>query len=151
MIFENSNLVTDALHCASRDVTRDKVDSQRFARGIIVGMLAFGQALGYADRVLRGIIWAQLPKDYDPMALPATAPAPVEERFVVHEHHNGFELEDLKTGKRHWLSDGVDCVSSGREGEYLSPGEPGFAEIWAGDFNNDVAETLEAYWPEECA
>lgn len=151
MIFENINLMADALHCASRDVTRDRVEHQRYARGIIVGMIAFGQALGYHHSVLRAIVQAQLPADYDPMALPSDFSPPTAGRFVVHEYSSGFELEDTATGKRHWLSDGVDCVVANINGECLSPGTPGFTDIWAENFNANVAETLEAYWPEEHA
>lgn len=71
-------------------------------------------------------------------------------RFVVNEHHNGFDLKDRTTGKTHWLSDGVDCV--GRidfDGEEytLSPGAVGFTRLWEEQLNADEYETLRAYFP----
>jgi len=72
-------------------------------------------------------------------------------RFVVHEQMSGFRVEDTETGEDHWLSDGVDCVPDpgGGELDMLPPGGELFCLLWAEQFNEDVAQTLEAYWPDQ--
>jgi hypothetical protein len=85
---------------------------------------------------------------------------PAEGRFQVLERFNGFELLDTATGRAHWLSDGVDCVPhpdlpspdlqflwDNPVPPCLPPGGELFCRLWAGEFNADPAETLEAYFP----
>ena len=68
-------------------------------------------------------------------------------RFRVIEHASGYELEDRKTGQRHWLSDGVDAVFT-RTGRAMSPGSEHFRRAWMKALNEDYDQTLEAYFPE---
>jgi len=71
-------------------------------------------------------------------------------RFVVNEYSSGYEIEDTKTGKTHWLSDGVD-VFFDYDDETSIPevGTEEFRQMWEDSFNADVETTLEAYFPEE--
>ena len=67
-------------------------------------------------------------------------------RFVVVEYSNSFALVDKKNHKTRWLSDGVDCVKD-EQGNIIPPGTTGFCALWSKMCNDDVEETLEAYWP----
>ncbi len=66
-------------------------------------------------------------------------------KYVVHEHFNGFEIEDTTTGNRHWLGDGVDVMTDAFD-ETISPGTWGFARLWEDDFNAAPGETHAAYF-----
>lgn len=68
-------------------------------------------------------------------------------QFQVNEHANGFSLTHLRSGKNHWLSDGVDVLFDADDNP-ISPGTKGFVEKWTREFNSNVGETLEAYFPE---
>jgi hypothetical protein len=71
-------------------------------------------------------------------------------RFVVREHFNGFSVVDTKTGKDHWLCDGVDCVADpDRDDDWLPPGGELFCLLWAEHFNTNEAEMMEAYFPDD--
>ena len=149
-ILETENALVDALYCCAKEVTRGRPCHQRYGRGIIMGMrsmwLAFGYNLSVCDTMLRNL----LPKDADPACFPDHFPGVYKGgRFKVHEHFNGYSIEDTKTGQTHWLSDGVDCVAYDDCNEYVSPGTPGFEEMWADDFNGNESETLEAYFSEQ--
>ena len=119
LIIENENALADALHCCDLDVTRENPMHQRYGRGIIMGMRAAYMSQGIFLTVADAIIKSQLPLRMDPACYPDNFPqiGKAKGRFKVHEHFNGFSLEDTKTGYTHWLSDGVDCVGSGKEGE----------------------------------
>lgn len=67
--------------------------------------------------------------------------------FRVNEHFNGFELEHIHTGRKHWLSDGVDALFDDAD-KAINPGTTGFCEKWAAFFNENESQTLEAYFPE---
>ena len=67
-------------------------------------------------------------------------------RFRVIEHFNGYELEDIKTKRTHWLSDGVDVLSD-EEGHSIPPGTEFFRKLWEEQFNSWIEGTLEAYFP----
>jgi len=72
-------------------------------------------------------------------------------RFIVHEHFNGFSVEDSHTGQSHWMSDGVDCVHTGDSEDpfdCMPPGGELFCREWACQLNSCEQETLEAYFPE---
>lgn len=67
--------------------------------------------------------------------------------FKVEEHTSGYSLTHVASGKNHWLSDGVDAVF-GKNEKALSPGTESFRLKWEREFNSDVSQTLEAYFPE---
>lgn len=118
-----------------------------FYRGVTSGILETLQLLGASKFLAECILRDLLPADVDPYCLPndytmqrKTGP------FKVHEHFNGYELENVVTGERHWLSDGVNCVPLNDRGDYLAPGSPGFIEAWEDQFNSDEDTTLAAYF-----
>lgn len=71
-----------------------------------------------------------------------------EQLFKVHQHFNGYELEHIPSGQRHWLGDGVDSVPLNDEGDYMLPGGEEFRLAWEAELNADIATTLEAYFYE---
>ena len=75
--------------------------------------------------------------------------AGVMERFRVSNCFNGFYLLDRKTGKEVCVGCGVDTLfdRKGRAREDLD--SPAFLRDLERLFNDDVNETLAAYWPEE--
>jgi hypothetical protein len=150
ILLENENALTDSLHCCSPDVTRGNPMHQRYGRGIIMGMRSAFMALGWHLAVADTLIRNCLPADVDPACLPEGFSASyLKGRFQVNEHFNGYALTDTVTGQTHWLSDGVDCVAATEDGEYLSPGTPGFTEMWESDFNSNESETMDAYFPDQ--
>ncbi len=76
-----------------------------------------------------------------------TLPLVLNDVFVVHEHCNGFEVKHLPSGDTHWLGDGVDCLFDENE-RAISPGTPGFAELWTWQLNKDPETVTEAYFPQ---
>jgi hypothetical protein len=66
--------------------------------------------------------------------------------FRVDEHYNGFELVHIASDHTHWLSDGVDVLYDEFD-HAIAPGEA-FCKAWALQFNSNVDETLEAYFPD---
>lgn len=68
-------------------------------------------------------------------------------RFSVVERFNGYELKDRISGKTHWLSDGIDVLSTAN-GKPVNPGSEYFRRLWTSAFNRSQGETLEAYFPE---
>ena len=145
---EDENALKDALQCCSKDVTQGEPIHQRYGRGLIMGVRAAFAAMGYYLALPDEIIRRLLPEDVDPACYPHRFIRSGSTRFRVHEHFNGFSVEDTETGQSHWLSDGVDCVAI-TDDEYLSPGAPDFCALWADDFNGNEGETLEAYFPSQ--
>lgn len=91
--------------------------------------------------------------------------------FRVNEWSSGFELEHVRTGLTHWLSDGVDallfdadkiecpchstnhnCVMCRGKGvlktRMIRPGNRCFRHFWEYVFNTDIQDTLDAYFPD---
>lgn len=72
---------------------------------------------------------------------------PDEPMFEVVEYVSHFAVRHRGTGEERCMGDGVDTLSD-ENGCVLSPGIPGFCEKWAEFLNSDIAETLEAYFPD---
>ena len=68
-------------------------------------------------------------------------------RFQVMEYLSHFAVRDLVTGQERPMGDGVDVLFDD-EGDGISPGTPGFCDLWAEVLNTDQSEVLEAYFPE---
>jgi hypothetical protein len=71
-------------------------------------------------------------------------------RFRVVEYTSFFTVRDVQTGQERPMGDGVDTLFDA-EGSPISPGTPGFCELWAEALNGDETETLAAYFPEQTA
>jgi len=69
-------------------------------------------------------------------------------RFKVNEYSSGFSVTDTVTGEDHWISDGVDLLST-PTGKSVSPGSKTFVEKLERSLNVNPDETLEAYFPEQ--
>ena len=69
-------------------------------------------------------------------------------KFDVVEYPSGYAVRENRTGKEHWLSDGVDVLFDAA-GNPRSPGTECFRRDWQRALNADAAETKEAYFPEE--
>jgi len=67
--------------------------------------------------------------------------------FRVDEYSSGFEVEHIPTGQSHWMSDGVDALSSD-DGQSWKPGTPGFREAWEHILNEDASTTYDSYFPD---
>jgi hypothetical protein len=67
--------------------------------------------------------------------------------FICVEYHSGFAVRHARTGKEHWMSDGVDVLFD-KNDKALSPGSPGFREKWEEALNSTGSETMEAYFPD---
>jgi hypothetical protein len=148
---EGLNTLRDLLHTCDKSNCGGNQYQRGYGRGTIMGVRTTLVALGYGLGIIDPLIRNLLPKNIEPTCIPHDFAAVYlsKGRFKVHEHFNGFELEDTKSEQRHWLSDGVDCVGAGPDSEeYLSPGTPGFTEIWSDDLNANQEETLQAYFPE---
>lgn len=65
-------------------------------------------------------------------------------RFEVIETFHDFQLVDTITGRSASMGDGVDV--EGFIGGFVEVGDEGFAEAWADDANENIAEYLEAYF-----
>lgn len=73
-----------------------------------------------------------------------------QHEFRVIEHANGYELRHVPTGRTHWLSDGVDVLTT-PTGRIMRPGSEHFRRTWERVLNADATETRKAYFPElEC-
>lgn len=66
-------------------------------------------------------------------------------RFKVNEFASGFEVEDTTTGKTHWMSDGVDVLTT-PTGKSMCPGSEYFRKTWEKSLNVSSLETEEAYF-----
>lgn len=70
-----------------------------------------------------------------------------EKTFTVIEYSSGFAIRHNATGREHWLSDGVDVLFDS-EDRAISPGTPGFAELWTDGMNKEAETVLEVYFPD---
>ena len=70
--------------------------------------------------------------------------------FDVVEYSSFFAVRHNPSGEEHPMGDGVDSLFD-EDGKALSPGTPGFIEIWADVLNGDKQATLEAYFPQHQA
>lgn len=70
-------------------------------------------------------------------------------RFLCAEHFGNYEVVDTYTGRRAPLGDGFAAIT-GPEGDYLTPGVPGFVDNWTEELNqwNSELDTLDAYFPD---
>jgi len=71
----------------------------------------------------------------------------MKNRFKVVEYSSGYAVRDLTTNKEHWMSDGVDCLST-PTGRMMKPGSEYFRRTWERFLNSNVEETEEAYFDE---
>ena len=67
--------------------------------------------------------------------------------FAVDEWSSGYEIVHKATGKRHWMSDGVDMFET-PSGRSLSPGTSAFNRAMASMLIHDQENLYEAYFPE---
>jgi hypothetical protein len=66
-------------------------------------------------------------------------------RFKVIEYASGYAVRDTKSGKEHWMSDGVDVLFT-KGGKPRSPGTEAFRRDWERALNGSPDETAEAYF-----
>ncbi len=69
----------------------------------------------------------------------------MKHRFQVIEYASGFAVQDIKTGKEAWMSDGVDCLFT-PTGKAVSPGSKGFVRRLQSSLNANPDETGDAYF-----
>lgn len=72
---------------------------------------------------------------------------PQQQLFSVVEYSSFFAVRHNPSGDEHPMGDGVDSLFD-EDGHVLSPGTPGFVEMWEGVLNADENSTLEAYFPQ---
>lgn len=66
--------------------------------------------------------------------------------FTVVEYSSFFAVRHNPSGDEHPMGDGVDSLFDD-DGHALSPGTPGFVEMWESVLNADENSTLETYFP----
>jgi hypothetical protein len=67
--------------------------------------------------------------------------------FAVNEWTNGYEIVHKATGRRHWMSDGVDMFKT-PSGRSLFPGTPAFNRAMTSMLIHDQENLYEAYFPD---
>jgi hypothetical protein len=67
--------------------------------------------------------------------------------FTVIEYSSFFAVRHTPTGDEMPMGDGVDTLFDA-DGKALSPGSPGFVELWTKLLNESEGETYDAYFPE---
>lgn len=66
--------------------------------------------------------------------------------FSVIEYSSFFAIRHIASGDEHPMGDGVDTLFD-EAGKALTPGTPGFVEIWEDVLNADTQTMMEAYFP----
>jgi hypothetical protein len=69
-------------------------------------------------------------------------------RFKVIEYSSGYAIYNRASGKRAWMSDGVDALFT-PTGKAMTPGSEYFRKAWERVLNMDKDETQEAYFPKQ--
>ncbi|MEZ5944903.1 MAG: hypothetical protein R3C18_26260 [Planctomycetaceae bacterium] len=72
---------------------------------------------------------------------------PQNKLFTVVEYGSFFAVRHNPSGDEHPMGDGVDSLFDD-DGHALSPGTPGFVEMWQVALNADEQNALEAYFPD---
>jgi hypothetical protein len=67
--------------------------------------------------------------------------------FAIDEYASGFEIVHKKTGKTHWMSDGVDMFFTST-GHSISPGTKAWENAARSMLIHEQADLYEAYFPE---
>lgn len=70
----------------------------------------------------------------------------------VIEYPTGFAVRHIATGKEHWMGDGVDTLFTKTGRQAMRPGDKTFRQRWEQYLNQDIVETMAAYFPhvQEC-